>query len=544
MRTLVWVLLSLAPLSQQQPPRDTSLSTSGTAIVRGHVIAGDTGAPIPEAFIILSSDDDHPSSYTHTDERGQFEIRSVVPGVYHLQVLPPEYRSRYLGRVFGGEDVWGHGRAIEIAAGEVRDGIDVVLPASAAVSGRVLDEAGEPLARVSVRAIRVLANGGRSDPVGNGTLQTDDLGRFRLFGLPEGDYLLEATPEPIYMRAKDSSSPAFVATFYPSVPSSDGAVKIRVKAGQDADGFDILLVRTKTFRVSGTVLDPDGQPWRNAMAGLTRFQGGGEELRVDSAGRFAIAGLVPGTYQISVRPPADGRNGYGTTRFTVADANVENLVVLTSPAVDVRGRVVLDGGTPSNLSKFSVEVTQIDPDGQFQWIPMRVSVNPDGSFLMPKLHGPSVVRARPPDDWHLKAVLLDGEDITDRPTEFRARDSEHLQVVLTNRGATIDGTVSDDRGDVVSDCVVLLFPANRADWKELSSRSDQRSPGRGSRFRFDGLRAGRYLLAAVPFDRVDGIDTTSAAVRESLANAATEIVLGEDEQRTINLTLLKGGGDE
>jgi hypothetical protein len=43
---------------------------------------------------------------------------------------------------------------------------------------------------------------------------------------------------------------------------------------------------------------------------------------------------------------------------------------------------------------------------------------------------------------------------------------------------------------------------------------------------------------------VDGIDTTSAAVRESLANAATEIVLGEDEQRTINLTLLKGGGDE
>jgi hypothetical protein len=163
---------------------------------------------------------------------------------------------------------------------------------------------------------------------------------------------------------------------------------------------------------------------------------------------------------------------------------------------------------------------------------------------MPKLHGPAVVRARPPDGWHLKAVLLDAEDITDKPTEFRDRDSGHLQVVLTNRGATIDGSVVDDRGATVSDCVVLLFSANRADWTEFSSRSDRRSPGRGSRFRFDGVRAGRYLLAAVPFDRVDGVDTTSAAVQESLAAGATEIVLAEDERRTVNLTLLKSGGEE
>jgi hypothetical protein len=543
MRTLVWILLCLAPLSQQQPPRDASPSTDGTAIVRGHVTAGDTGAPIREAYIILSADDHQESTNAHTDERGRFEIKNLVPGVYRLQVLPPEYRSRYLGRVFGGDDLWGHGRAIEIGAGEVRDGIDVVLPVAAAMSGRVLDETGEPLARVNVHAIRAGPNGSRFEPVGFGSYLTDDRGQFRFFGLPEGDYLLKAIPETMYMRAKDSP-PAFVETFYPSASSSDAAVKVRLKAGQDVDDYDIVLARTKTFRISGTVLDPDGQPWGNARGELQRFQGNGEELRVDSAGRFAVGGLAPGAYQISVSPPPDGRNGYGTARFTVADADVDNLVVSTAAAVDVRGRVVFEGDTPSNLSEFSVEVTQIDPDGHFQWIPMRVSVNRDASFLMPRLHGMSVVRARPPDGWHLKAVLLDAEDVTDKPTEFRDRDSGHLQVVLTNRGATIDGTVADDRGAVVSDCVVLLFSANRADWAEFSSRSDRRSPGRGSRFRFDGVRAGRYLLAAVPFDRVDGIDTTSASVQESLAAGATEIVLAEDERRTVNLTLLKGGGDE
>jgi hypothetical protein len=347
----------------------------------------------------------------------------------------------------------------------------------------------------------------------------------------------------MYMRAKDSP-PAFVETFYPSASSSDAAVKVRLKAGQDVDGYDIVLARTKTFRISGTVLDPDGQPWGNARGDLQRFQGNGEEVRVDSAGRFAVGGLAPGTYQISVSPPPDGRNGYGTTRFTVADADVENLVVSTAAAVDVRGRVVFEGDTPSNLSSFSIDFTRVDPDGQFQWIPGRVNVEADASFFLHRLYGPFILRARPPDGWHLKAVLLDAEDITDKPTEFRDRDSGHLQVVLTNRGATIDGTVADDRGAVVSDCVVLLFSANRADWAEFSSRSDRRSPGRGSRFRFDGVRAGRYLLAAVPFDRVDGIDTTSASVQESLAAGATEIVLAEDERRTVNLTLLKGGGDE
>jgi protocatechuate 3,4-dioxygenase beta subunit len=538
------ILVCLIPLLQQQPARDTTPPSEGTAVVRGRVTAGDTGAPVPEAFVILSSQDFVRSLTVRTDDGGRFEIRDVAPARYRLQVEPPEFRSRYLRAAFGGNGFLGRGYGIDVSAGEVRAGLDVVLPVSAAIAGRVLDEAGEPLTRIRVQAIKVLANGGRTEPVGNNNTQTDDLGRFRFFGLPAGDYLVKATPEPMHTRGKDSSSPAFVETFYPAAASSDGAVRIRIKPGQDADGFDILLARTKTFRVSGIVLDPDGQPWGDAAGSLTRSEGNGEELRVDAAGRFAVSGLVPGTYQISVRPRADGRNGYGETRFTVDDANVENLVVATTPAVDVRGRVVFDDDAPSNVSRFFIDVTRVDPDAQFQWIPMRVSVNADASFLMPKLHGLSIIRVWPPDNWHLRAVLLDGEDITDKPIEFHDRDSGRLQVAFSERGATIDGTVTDKQGQAVEDCDVLVFPADPSDWTPYSSRAARQSLGLNSRFHFAGLRDGRYFVVAVPFDRIDGIDTSAPAVRTSLAKGATEILVGKDERRTLNLRLLDGGGDE
>lgn len=140
-------------LNPQQPPRESSLLTDATAIVRGRVTAGDTGAPIALAFVIVRMDDAPQSSYAHTDERGRFEIRGLAPGRYHAHVQPPEYRSRYLAAAFGGETLWGRGRGFDVAAGQVRDDIDVVLLVSAAIAGRVLDEAGEPLAHIRVQVV-------------------------------------------------------------------------------------------------------------------------------------------------------------------------------------------------------------------------------------------------------------------------------------------------------------------------------------------------------------------------------------------------------
>src|SRR5262249_62034558 len=85
------------------------------------------------------------------------------------------------------------GRPIELAEAQLIDKADVTLPRGSVVSGRVVDEFGEPVADANVSAMRMqfvngrrrLANAGRNS-------QTNDLGQFRIFGLPPGEYYVSA----------------------------------------------------------------------------------------------------------------------------------------------------------------------------------------------------------------------------------------------------------------------------------------------------------------------------------------------------------------
>ena len=64
--------------------------------------------------------------------------------------------------------------------------------------------------------------------------------------------------------------------------------------------------------------------------------------------------------------------------------------------------------------------------------------------------------------WYLKAVLFDGEDVTDRGMEFTpGRAYEGLQIVLTRKTTDLSGLVTDDRNKPVLDATVVIFPADR-----------------------------------------------------------------------------------
>jgi len=76
--------------------------------------------------------------------------------------------------------------------------------------------------------------------------------------------------------------------------------------------------------------------------------------------------------------------------------------------------------------------------------------------------------------WYLKAVLLGERDITDVPTEFAADDAGRVRVVLTNRASELSGTVTDDKGEPVKFCNVVLFSEDRTAWFGASSRVRQR----------------------------------------------------------------------
>ena len=96
-------------------------------------------------------------------------------------------------------------------------------------------------------------------------------GRYRITGLPPGEYLVVVLPgasaDPARVRANaerrapESSSatrPFFDATLYPGVTSSESARTVTVFEGITADGIDVWLTRAQRFSISGRVLRPDG----------------------------------------------------------------------------------------------------------------------------------------------------------------------------------------------------------------------------------------------------------------------------------------------
>jgi 5-hydroxyisourate hydrolase-like protein (transthyretin family) len=101
-----------------------------------------------------------------------------------------------LSAQFGATTAFQSGIPVRVAAGETVERIDIALPVAAAVGGRVVDEAGEPLADIRVELLRTpdskLSSVETVQTGSSRAVYTDDGGRFRLFELAEGNYTLVA----------------------------------------------------------------------------------------------------------------------------------------------------------------------------------------------------------------------------------------------------------------------------------------------------------------------------------------------------------------
>ncbi len=177
-----------------------------------------------------------------------------------------------------------------------------------------MDEAGEPLSRMNVIAARVMAGSDVAQRVGHEPATTDDLGRYRIYGLEPGEYVVavegrsvpvtRAQQPGVRVPLSEQELMAFLTTFHPSALVEPAAQRIQLAPGRDAVGIDIAAVRARRFRVSGVVLDSQGvplavgergpQPRRQASAATSHG------FTSDAVGRFTVAAVEPGEYTLVV----------------------------------------------------------------------------------------------------------------------------------------------------------------------------------------------------------------------------------------------------
>jgi hypothetical protein len=173
-------------------------------------------------------------------------------------------------------------------------------------------------------------------------------------------------------------------------------------------------------------------------------------------------------------------------------------------------------------------------------MPQPAVVSSDLTFTMRGMAGEFVLRTSASNQF-LKAVMLGAEDITDNPREFKTGDK--VTLVLTSRASTLEGNVTDAAGKPATEAALLVFSEDKASWRMNSFRTKRSVVAPNGHYQVSGLMPGRYFAAAVSRDRLSlppgGPD---AAFFEQLAKEATSFVIGEDEQRQVDLKVIADPG--
>src|SRR6266545_7261014 len=159
------------------PPRDTPLK-AGTAVIRGRVFAADSGQPLRKAIIRVSSPDVREGRMATTDADGRYELKELTAGRYTLNASKCSFVALQYGQLRPFEA----GKPLEVLDGQTIDKIDFRLPRGAIITGRVMDEYGEPVADTQVLPMRFVNQGGRRRMVPTGrSSMTNDIGEYRIF---------------------------------------------------------------------------------------------------------------------------------------------------------------------------------------------------------------------------------------------------------------------------------------------------------------------------------------------------------------------------
>jgi hypothetical protein len=149
----------------------------------------------------------------------------------------------------------------------------------------------------------------------------------------------------------------------------------------------------------------------------------------------------------------------------------------------------------------------------------------------------SVIRVSElPANWTVKAVRLDGTDITDQQVDF-GKGTRKIDVVLTDRVSIIRGNVTDRSGRPVSNASVVLFADDSTLWAQGESSRFVRETrsGRDGGFEVTGLPPGDYLAVAI--ENLPALAWMNPDVLNRLRPLATRFHLEEGNEHVLSLRI-------
>lgn len=512
---LICALILIAPLllAQENKPQQATSTISGTVVKAG------SGEPVKKAQITLSPSvfnsggdrtraQEYPERNAVTDAAGAFEFANVAPGEYYLTAVRSGFRRQ-------SDQDYGSAQMLIVRPGEQIRNIVLKISPTSAIRGRVVDEDGEPMSDVAVRALRYVYFMRSKRLTQIGYSQTDDRGEYRIGDLRPGQYYVLASPE----STVAPSGMRYMPNFYPDASSLEGASELQLRSGDEGEA-SFHLSPVKTVSIKGTILG--GEEKSNISVALKpkakNFDEDGRQgyARVGENGEFTIENVLPGAYVVSafcyVMPKTSKAGKRDEPRFLTAEEEVKvgdgdvtglrlTLAEMNIQLVEVSGQLNFKTPpqtSPEHLSIIAQAVQNNDDSDSYTGSGNASSISKTGGFTL-RLRGGSsyftllVTNDRAFQSYYTNAVLLDGRDVT--TTGFTPGvGKSKLEIVVGEDGALIEGTVLDSNGHPFPSAKIIAVPEDQyRDWYEDYGRAEADQNGH---FSLPGMRPGEYRLYA------------------------------------------------
>ena len=518
-------------------PRNFVPARGAAGAIRGRVLTA-ARTPVAGALVFVrgSNAGSNANLSARTDEKGAFEVLGLRAGRYMVEASVNGQMAWRHGQDRVGQD----GRPIALATDQSVNA-DVILPAARALYGTVVDEHGEPVqgARIQAQQIQYEADRLVAAPVG-AERRTDDRGSYRLWGLYDGTYLIQASVDGI-LTGTTGRQNTYATLYYPASPTVAGAQRIDLR---DDTIANIVYAPVTLTQVTGLALDGDAQ----LVAGTARLIEPRQSGRISSArtasirpdGTFTIRHVPTGNYILQILGDGPGRTGlFASTEVSVGESPVR-VTLKASHGTSVEGRLVFEGADQlTTLNSFRVTPTPLDDRARSE---PRVVVLSTTEFFVTGLFGPTTfsLRGSSTDDWYLKSFTINGTDITDTGFDFGAQPGAitNSLLVLSRNGASVSGRLRDSSS---SNYFVVAFSTSRDARFALSRRVKFSRAAADGSFRIQGLPPGEYFVAAV--DHLEGTanggEWQNPELLARFETGAERVTLLEGQDRSVSLKLLE-----
>jgi len=503
-------------------------------MVQGVIVDAGNDLPLPKASVELQRlGDTSTPIVTTTDEHGIFAFKNISPGQYRLFAT----HSNYVRAEYGQRAITGAGVPFLLEASKQIAEFRLALTPTAAVSGRITGQAGEPIGNADVVAFKSSFRSGVRTLSAVRAVRTNDLGEYRLFWLTPGEYYIGVqAPDGVVtttilnnIDGTDSSSlfitrrttrvvttlafstsnasgQSNLITYFPGSIEGLAAQPIGLKAGADIRNVNIAVAPVQTRRVSGIVTSQGGTSpvqirlLRSSQPPFQQYSASTDP----NTGAFELTGVIPGPYILFANGP---RGQSSQLAFEVK--NDVTLSVTLKPEVALAIRIRMENQkadeTDPRLSRLRVDIVA-DPwiNGAFSnrsTVPasgLLTASLPTGNY---RVYVPPVLSqqatgqlAQEMQNTYVQSIKLGNVDVLNSGLHLDGEPGATLEIVLGSKPATVSGRALSDKQDPMPGAVLVLMPD-----ESHRSRKDMlrvATADLSGRFTFPNIVPGEYRLFA------------------------------------------------